>query len=259
MRKNFDFLPAYLEKHYNDQILKFDILDLLDRCKDLQAENQFLKDQLCDLQQSVEPEHQWENILTAQLSRAAYQNKTDCLEISSSSGNNETWIITVQKKHGKTPQQLQRQAEIRRQKAARKIVNLHQENRELQAKLSQQNQDLQVFHAISSAWAVSNSTPEMELKTRWQIEKAKTFVEKCIQSYNAYFYRQHFAELHTSTIHAFQEAWSRASRAFFELEKMKLELKLYKQLLNDSKKHRPFQKYRHPRKIIQKKKFRHFC
>ena len=203
--KRIEFVRRYVEKHTEVKASVLDtVFELCDEAEELWKENVLLRENIFTIEQTIEPEKQWENILAAKLARAADGNN---LEITNSI-NGDTWIITIQKKFGKTCQQSWQDSEERRLKAEKKAENLLKENKQIQFKLSKSEIELQTYKSLK---ARLNASPEEGDQIRFEINKAIDLVNNHIGQFNNSFYRKEIGKLTVSMKEAFYEAWSRAS------------------------------------------------
>lgn len=210
-----EFVRRYVEKHADpSSTMDIVVSELCDLTQHLLEENFSLKEKLFEIEQSVEPENRWENILAAKLARAVEANdREDFLEITNSI-NNDIWIITIQKKFGNTPKQALQQSEIRRDKALNKASNLLDENKQMQKKLHQQELELRTFKSLKLRF----NDPETTLKTRQDIEAAIKALNLHIGQYNAHVYREGISRLSSSMTESYHEAWARASDTAVKLQ-----------------------------------------
>lgn len=203
--KRIEFVRRYVEKHFEVKPSSLDVvMELCDEAEKMWEENVLLRENIFTIEQMVEPEKQWENILAAKLARATDGNN---LEITNST-NGDTWIITIQKKFGKTCHQSWQDSEQRRLKAEKKIENLSKENKQTQFKLAKYEAELQTFRSLK---ARLNGSTEEEAKVRLDINKEIELVNGHISQFNSSFYRKEIGKLTVSMKEAFYEAWSRAS------------------------------------------------
>jgi len=216
------FAKKNIDHTYTQEMVE----QLCDDVSKVLEDNAFLRDSLFQVEQSVEPDQRWENILAAKLARAVQENnREDYLEITNSS-NNETFIITIQKKFGRTPEQLRQQADLRRLKAAKKIVNLLRDNKHMQKKLIEQDADLRLFKRIG------DGIYKDETVTRQEIQKAIEYVRKLVGDFNTNFYRREMGKLTVSMKASFHEAWVRVANSSSEVKKLEKDIKELKKLLN---------------------------
>jgi hypothetical protein len=220
-----EFAKRYLEKNTESNSTMQEVMgELCDEAQKLWEENALLREKLFEIEQTVEPEKQWENVLAAKLSRAKEENsKEDYLEITNSI-NNDIWIITIQKKFGNTPKQALQQSEVRRVKALNKVAHLLKENKRMQKKLSEQELELRVFKSLKLHF----HNAESELKTRQEIEQAIDALNLYIGQYNNHIYRVGVANLSNSMIESYHESWSRAADSHVKVQEL---MKSNKELL----------------------------
>jgi hypothetical protein len=246
------FTRAYIEKRadrtYNWDISPPDpppptmqkvVNDLCDATQSLLEENLALKDQLFQIEQDQSPDYQWETIIAAKLDRAIRENNggseaSATLELTNHV-NGETFVITIQKKHGKTPNQLFRQSEARRKLAVKKIVNLLRSNLDMQRKLSEVNEELRIAKCIRSH---DNKTTKEHLddaliEDEVFVQKAIDFVNILIKKFNNAKFRRGLNSLQPSMREAFHEAWTRVGESNYENIKLKEELKTLKIKMNE--------------------------
>jgi hypothetical protein len=244
MKKNFnlqriDVIRKYIEKHISLPYRGAEevVIELCDEAEKLYEENVLLKEQIFQIEQEQNPDKQWETILAAKLDRAIRENSDkDYLEINNSV-NGKVYTITIQKKFGKTPEQLQQSSDLRRAKAAQKIVNLLRDNKIMQAKLYQLNEQFSVLKKIKyHEWD--------DIKTREDIQVAIDMVNLLIKQHNNFFYKREMAKLTNSMRESFHESWSRVSQYQWEASNLQKEIVALKQELN--------------RKNIEKSKFKKY-
>ena len=173
------------------------------------------------------PNNNGENILANKLQRAIKETDQEHLEITNSI-DNQTFIISLQKKYGKTPQQLLQQSEIRRTKLEEKNKNLLIEIEENRKKILQQASQIHILETTKN----KIYDPDGELKTRQEIEYAVQFVEKQIKNFNAQYQRKEFHKLTQSMMSAMQEAFQRVSFLTFEIRSLKREINILLLKLN---------------------------
>jgi hypothetical protein len=227
--KRIEFVRQYVEKHFDARA--YVVLELCDETEKIWEENVFLRENIFTIEQAVEPEKRWENILAAKLARAV---EGDILEITNSI-DGTTWIINIQKKFGKTPQQRWQDEEERRQKAERKAENLLKENKQMQYKLVKNDIQLQALTSIKNKLNNWNKTPEEELKTRQEIDQAIELVNGYVTQFNNSFYRKEIGKLTVSMQDAYREAWMRASGASSKINILEREKKELFKKLNDKR------------------------
>lgn len=232
IQKRIDNMRLRTDKHGDkwDAGLVSDLSYLADQLEVLMMENKILREQIFIMEQEAPEEQRWENWLAAKLQRAITHNddyylrniKKDYVEITNSI-NNDIFVITIQKKHGKTPEQLREQSEIRRLKAIQKIVNLLKQNKQMAAKLSQQFTDIQKLTTI-------RTYPEtLEAKSKEELEQIIARVNELIKRFNKDVYSRQLSKLQPSMKASFHEAWTRAATSDAKartLEKENKQLKL---------------------------------
>jgi hypothetical protein len=205
-----------------------DLTYLSEQLESLMEENKILRDQIFTIEQQVPEEQQWENVLAAKLQRAILNSgiKKEYLEILNST-NNDIFVITIQKKFGKTPEQLLQQSEIRRLKASQKIVNLLKQNKQLAEKLAQQAQEVQLLMKIRYSFDNEEINISSEKEFRTLIDR----VNKLIGKFNQRMLAVNLQKLHASFKSAYQEGWTRAAiseakaiASEKEIKKLKMEL-----------------------------------
>ena len=212
--------PATMQKVVND---------LCDATQSLLEENLALKGQLFQIEQDQSPDHQWETILAAKLDRALRENNggseaSATLELTNHV-NGETFVITIQKKHGKTPNQLFRQSEARRKLAVKKIVNLLRSNLDMQRKLSEVNEELRIAKTIRDYYKTAPAhMDEALIEDEAFVQKAIDFVNILIAKFNRAKFRRGLNALQSSMREAFNEAWTRVGESNYENIKLKEEL-----------------------------------
>ena len=178
----------HLEKNYNTSVERNMVSDLdymCDQVTQLEDENTMLRENCFNIEQRVPSEQQWQNILACKLQRAVLQNddyflrkiKKDSLEITNSI-NNDIFVITIQRKFGKTPEQLREEAVDRRLKAEIKVENLSKAAREMEKKLAEQHKQIQTLLALRM------DSPEVEAKTKEDIQRLIDTVNTLIKNYN---------------------------------------------------------------------------
>jgi flagellar hook-basal body complex protein FliE len=237
--KRIEFVRRYVEKHTEVKASVLEtIFELCDETEELWKENVLLRENIFTIEQAVAPEKQWENILAAKLARATDGNN---LEITNSI-NSDTWVITIQKKFGKTFLQSLQDSEARRLKAEKKTENLLRENKKIQIKLTKNEVELQVLKSLKNKL---NSSPEEILKTRQEIEKAIELVNGYIGQYNTQFYRKEMGKLTNSMKESHYEAWQRAANETFKNNRLEKEKQNLLMALNDKRNRlSKFSKYR---------------
>lgn len=217
IQKRIDLMRVQLEKFDNrlhDKDLVSDLEYLADQLETLIRTNQILRDQIFNIEQAVLFGEPVENVLAAKLRRMLVDNDEYCrldiekdyLEITNSI-NNDIFVITIQKKFGKTPKQLLEQSEIRRLKATTKFAHLLRESNRMKEKLSKQEKDIQTLIAIRT------DTLEVQTKSKEDIQRAIDQLNIIIQQYNITTFRKGLNKLSPSMQTAFHEAWQRAALA----------------------------------------------
>jgi hypothetical protein len=239
--EKLNLIKLYLEKHPTNSTSER--ANLFEEIHALLEDNRILRETLFQMQQQVPPEQQWQQILAAQLQRAVQENgKQDALEITSSTPEAEgVWVISIQRKHGKTPEQRYQDAEARRLKAVSKVTNLIGANRDLRQKLAKQTKELNACAFLKRTFL----TEDEEVKTRQEIELMIDFVNKQVSQFNAAFYRHKVVTLTPSVQGMIGEAWSRAyiadmKSALLIRENQKLKAKINAKRINKMR----FGKYR---------------
>lgn len=233
-KKDIQNIRIRIEKHVNPESIVYS--DANNLCKwvvSLLDELSVLKQRLFDMEQSLPSEQQWQDIVYAKLELALLENKKEYLEITNST-NNDILLITIQRKFGKTPEQLMKQSEIRRLKAANKIVNLLKNIKDLERKCSEREQE------VYALMAMDMSSPESILETETSLKKAITLLERKVRSFNMIRLRREFTALHPSMRSAFHEAWERA--ALSDSKSRNLEAQLNGIRLKSSKEKKPVSK-----------------
>ncbi len=217
-------------KHLNVNSVAYkDILFVVDSALELLKENSLLKEKLFDIEQSLSEEDKINNIIDTKLNLALLSNKKeDFLEINKSINNN-VWTIIIQKKFGKTPQQLLQSSNIRLDKAIKKIVNLHKEVDRFQ----KSNLDLSQKNLLLNKLNVDN--PENLIKTGEEIQVLINLVKEKISKYNGFIVKDSIKNLHRSFNDSLQEAWGRAAYAEFQARKVQNELNILKNKLAKKK------------------------
>jgi len=237
------WVREYLIKHGSNALSTQEVTDeLCDEAARLWIENKLLREELFEIEQEQDADKRWENIIACKLDRAIAENRQrDFFEITSST-NNGIYIITIQRKFGQSPEQLRYSSEIRRLKAAKKIVNLLKDNKIMQSKIIQLNEDLRILKAVKN-------TDWDDIKTREDIEKAIDMVNYFIKQHNQVVYRKHLAKLTNSMRESFHEAWARAADASWKLLEIKKELEALKLIFHQKNIEKSkFSKYRKSRK-----------
>jgi hypothetical protein len=233
---NIDFIVRYVNKHVDDLDILMELDKLAEAAHQLLKDNFLLKANLLDIESAVEPDHQWENILACKLARAV-QTKGEVLELTQSV-NNETWIITIHKKFGRTPLQLLEDSEIRRKKAQQKAKSLLKENQHMQGKLSMLDREICAIRLLKNS-------AELEQVQRQQVGEAIKVVNSWINQLNNNLYRQSMAKLHTSVRDSYFEAWQQVSLEAHKRSIVEKELKELKKTFNQRETVRSkFGKYR---------------
>jgi hypothetical protein len=228
-QRDLDVIKIRVEKHLSLEGSTIgDVINLCDNVSYLAQEVQSLKDRVFDLEQSAPEEKRWENILANKLNYSLAKNKKDYLEITNSI-NDQVFIITIQKKFGKTPDQLRRQSEIRRLKAATKIVSLLKANKEMATKLSQQ------FREIQTLTTLRMPTPEIEAKTHEEIQYIIDKVNVLIKNYKKIVFPRQLAKLTGSMQESFREAWHRTSISYGKIASLEAQVKALKRALSDKR------------------------
>jgi len=221
--QRIDFVRAYVDKHIDKDTLSTHevVMELCEETAKLWVENQSLREQLFNIEQEQDPEKRWETILAAKLDRAIRENlNKDYLEINNST-NGEVYTITIQRKHGQTPEYLRRQSDIRRLKAEKKNEHLLNDNQQMQKKLHQLDEELRILKAIKNGdWD--------DIKTRQDIEVAIDIVNHFIRQHNQHAYKKQLAKLTNSMRESMHEAWARASEASWKVTEIKKELEALK-------------------------------
>jgi hypothetical protein len=252
--KDIKFARTYVTKHTSSANLNTEeiVLDLCDNAQKLLEENAALKEQLFEIEQEQDPGRQWETILAAKLARAVRENKNkEHLEFFNST-NNDIFIVTIQRKFGQSPEQLRYSSEIRRLKAAKKIVNLLRDNKIMQSKIIQLNEDLRILKAVKN-------TDWDDIKTREDIERAIDMVNYFIKQHNQVVYRKHLGKLTNSMRESYHEAWTRAADASWKVSEIKKELEALKfELHRKNVEKSKFSKYRKRRKSEVVARYRPF-
>lgn len=235
MRKILSIRDLWLIKLRADKHLKIsstshkDILAAVECALELLKENSLLKEKLFDIEQSLSDEHKINNIIDAKLSLALLSNnKKDFLEINKSINNN-VWSIIIQKKFGKTPQQLLQSSDLRLKKAIKKIVNLHKELKVFEQKNTKLAQTNIVLNKLKA------DSPEELIKTGDEIQILIDLVKSKISSYNGLITKDSLKKLHRSFSDSLQEAWGRAAYAEFQTRKVQTELDSLKNKLAKKK------------------------
>jgi hypothetical protein len=244
-QRSIDLVEKYVEKHGTyayamGSNIYWVVKELCKQTSKLLKENIILRENLFNIEQQISPNQQWENILANKLQRAIKEQNQEHLEIINSI-DNQVFIISIQKKYGKTPQQLLQQSEIRRTKVEEKNKNLLVEIEENRKRILQQSSQINILERTRN----KIYDPDGELKTRQEIEYAIQFVEKQIKSFNDQYQRKEFPKLTQSMIAAMQEAFQRVSHANFEIRSLKSEIKkLLLKLNNKGVSKSRFGKYR---------------
>lgn len=196
---------------------------LCEQAEFLLKENKILRENLFQIEQDAPPNQKWENILAAKLSRSLQSSKKDYLEIVNSI-NNDTFVITIQKKFGRTPEQLLEQAQIRKLKAIKKLLNIIKDSRNIKRKLSEQEKDLKALTFLRM------DSSEDSLQTYKELQRSIDKLSQLTRAFNLAALRkiiQQFPEYHPSFKAAFEEAWRRGSNAEWKvsmLEKKNVKL-----------------------------------
>lgn len=220
------FVREYVEKHAGSILSTKEVVDdLCDEAEKLWNENRALREQLFQIEQEQDPERRWENILAAKLDRAIRENiNKDYLELSNSI-NNDIFIITIQRKFGQTPEQLRRSSDIRRLKAAKKIVNLLNDNRQMQKKLNQLDKELRALKIVEDAtWD--------NIKTREDLELVIDAVNNFIKQHNTAIWRKQIGKMSGSIRESLHESWTRVADNQHKVNEIKKELEAIKIQLN---------------------------
>lgn len=237
-----DTLKIYLEKNLDSKsyVVYSSVMKLWDFAKAQLKLNRWLDERLFEIEQLAPNENKWDTILAEKLERAITlnDNKKDYLEITNSI-NNDIFVITIQRKFGQTPEQLQKQSDIRRFKASKKIANLLNINKQLQGKLIRQEKDIRTLTLLRMP------NLEDELKTREEIQRAIDQINILVKNYNKHVFNRELVKLTTSMRSAYQEAWTRSALVSSENLKLAKEIKLLKQELNRKRvEYSKYSKYR---------------
>lgn len=119
--------------------------------------------------------------------------------------NKDIWIITTQKKFGKTFEQLLEESEIRRLKAEKKIANLLIANKQLLNKTKYLQKDIEALTSIR--FPDHDNLPQ----SAEQVQRCINNLEKILKSFNAFVFKRQYKEWHLSIRDSFNEAWRRAA------------------------------------------------
>lgn len=245
-----------LDKNYTsaDRSLAGELDYMCDQADQLEQENEILREIMFNLAQEAPEEQRWENILAAKLHRAVLLNndllwrdiKKDSLEITNSI-NNDIFVITIQRKFGKTPEQLREEAVDRRLKAEDKVKNLSKAAQEMEKKLRDQQRQIQTLLALRM------DSPEVEAKTKEEIQRLIDAVNTLIKNYNKTVFPRELGKLTDSMQKAYREAWQRASVSEFQVRRLETKVLELKHLLNKKKSGNfKFNRYRRPELTTQK-------
>lgn len=215
-----------------DPVLVSDLYYLADQLESLMEENEILREQVFVIEQVVPEEQRLENILASKCKRIVLDNtrntipniKKEYLEITNSI-NNDIFVITIQKKFGKTPEQLREQSEIRRFKAVQKIVNVLKQNKKLRELSAELRKD------VFSLSAIRMPDEASELKTQEEIQRAIDLLNKVIRSFNLIMFRRGLNKLQPSMRASFHEAWERAAHSDFKVSSLEKEVSSLKRKL----------------------------
>lgn len=244
------FARRYAEKHIegsSGKALALEIVqELCDEAEKLWKDNAALRDQLFQIDQEQDINKQWETILAAKLDRAIRENDgKDYLEIRNSI-NNDIFTITIQKKFGQTPEQLRRSSDIRRLKAAKKIVNLLKDNKQMQQKLVDQGNEIRVLKTLNKGdWD--------EIKSRQDILLAINAINNLIRQWNQEHYKHEFSKISGSMRESYHEAWSRAADLSWSNIELLKQLKVLRVELNRKNVEKSkFAKYRKRERNVRK-------
>jgi len=239
-----DYTRKYVEKHA-DFLSTIEVVDeLCDETQKLWEENVALREQIFQIEQEQNPEKRWETILAAKLARGIRENNgKDYLEFTNST-NNDIFIITIQKKFGRTPEQLLRSSEIRRLKAAKRIVNLVQNIKGLETVIAHQTDEIKTLKLLKKgAWD--------EITTRQEINTAISMINSLIRQYNQEFYRREFLKLSNSMRELLHEAWTRVADSNYKIIELKKKVEILKIELNRKNVEKSkFSKYRKKGNIL---------
>lgn len=199
--------------HKMDDITFFYINYLCEQTSLLLKENKIIKENLFQVEQESPPDQKWENVLAAKLNRVLQQGKKDFLEITNSI-NNDIFVITIQKKFGRTPEQLLEQAQIRKLKAIKKLVNIIKDSKNIKRKLLEQEKDIKALTFLKM------DSPEDILQTHSELQRAIDKINQLTRTFNIALLKrvvQQFPNHHLSFKEAFEEAWRRGSNAEWKL------------------------------------------
>ena len=249
--RRVELARLYVDKNWKvlDTNLAGDLDYMCDQVVQLEQENEILREIMFDLEQTAPEEKRWDNIIASKLRRAILVNddfllrdiKKDSLEITNSI-NNDIFVITIQRKFGKTPEQLREEAVDRRIKAETKVENLSKAVREMEKKLAEQQKQIQTLLALRM------DTPEVEAKTKEDIQRLIDAVNTLIKNYNKTVFPRELAKLTGSVQTAYREAWNRAAIIESQVRQLTAKVLELKQLLNKKRAgNSKFSKYRKER------------
>lgn len=219
------------EKLSLNDVLFSDVKDLTDNVSFLSKENDFLKETLTSLEKTLPPEQQWQNIVSSLIELTfLHKNKKDFIEINNSI-NNQTYTIIIQKKFGKTPQQLLESSEIRRLKLIKKNIALKKQIITLQDQCKSYRKEIVALKYIQNKF---DSDESVQLSREF-VSKVIDSATSLVQSFNNKFIVFEKLKLHKSFGEAFDEAWRRALEAENKVLKLKNENKKIKRLVLQKK------------------------
>lgn len=206
-----------------------DVLAAVECALELLKENSLLKEKLFDIEHSLSEENKINNIIDTKLNLALLSNdKKEFLEINKSI-NNDVWTIIIQKKFGKTPQQLLQSSDVRLNKAIKKIVNLHKELKVFESKYTEVTQKNLVLEKLKT------DSPEEMIQTGDEIQILIDLVKSKISKYNNLVTKDGIKKLHRSFNEALQEAWGRAAYAEYNARRIQTEFDSLKNKLAKKK------------------------
>lgn len=232
--KDIENIKIRLTKH--EDLTSKNVITILNLCKHylfLLSENKMLRQELFDVEQTLPEENRWQSILATKLQLAINSQKKSCdfLEIVNSI-NNESYIITIQKKFGNTPNQLLKKSEIRRLKAVNKIVNLQKIIKELKGENQAQKATILSFKLLRDSTLEGLEATKAQLIKSYEIlaSRAKTF------NLQASIYNVKLKDTPNSCRESLQEAWQVASKESLRAQSLEVEVKKLKISLAQLKK-----------------------
>lgn len=218
MKERADKFETKLTSVYEAGLIS-DLRELSSELLSFVKENSILKEQIFNIEQSCSEENKWENILAAKMQRAFSLNNSekDFFEITNSI-NNDIFVITIQKKFGKTPYQLLKEAEIHKSKALSKVSNLNTEISFLYKKNLEKDQLIRLLNNYKN-----KTLEDLELYQN-ELGDVIDWVNRLISSNNSIVYRNAIKKMHVSFSEVVSEAWEKYLASHDEVLKLKKKL-----------------------------------